>query len=391
MHHTIGKHTIVIIVNLVLMIALSLSATSCGGSGSARSVRSDSADTLALRYSSLLTITDHGGFMQADVRNPWDSTKLLHRYILVDRGASLPDDLPQGTIIRTPVDNALVFSAVHVGLLNTLGALDAVGGVCDPQYMHDPEIAGRIKDGRIIDCGNGNTPDIEKIMQERPQAIFLSPFQNSNNSYGKVSELGIPIVECADYMENSPLGRAEWMRFYGRLFGKEHDADSLFNATEKRYMTLKEMTDTMSKRPRVLMDQRYGQVWNVPAKNSTMGIFIKDAGGENPFADLGKGGGSVALSPEKVLTDAHDAEIWFVRYNQRSPKTLAELGRDAAVNSRFDAYRSGNVFGCNTSEVDFYGEVPFHPDRLLADMICCIHPGLDTIVKPEYRYFTKMK
>lgn len=385
------RHTIVYIVNLVLMIALSLSATSCGGSGSALSDGADGVDTLALRYSSLLTLTDHDGFLQADVRNPWDSTKLLHRYILVERDAALPDNLPQGTIIRTPVQNALVFSAVHVGLLKTLGALDAVGGVCDPQYMHDPQIAERIKEGRIIDCGNGNTPDIEKIMQERPQAIFLSPFQNSGNSYGKVSELGIPIVECADYMENSPLGRAEWMRFYGLLFGRSEHADSLFSATEERYRLLTSLTDTMTMRPRVLMDQRYGQVWNVPAKNSTMSIFIRDAGGVNPFAGLGKGGGSVALSPEKVLTDAHDAEIWFVRYNQRSPKTLAELGSDAAVNSRFEAFRKGNVYGCNTSEVDFYGEVPFHPDRLLADMICCIHPELDTIVKREYRYFTRMK
>lgn len=373
------------------MIALSFSVASCGGGGSAVSDNVEGVDSLALRYSSLLTISNHDGYQKAVIRNPWDTTKTLHTYILIPREASMPGNLPSGTVVRTPVQDALVFSAVHVGLIKTLDAFDAVGGVCDSQYMHDPHIAQRIKTGDIIDCGNGMSPDLERIMQTRPQAILLSPFQNSNNSYGKVAELGIPIIECADYMENSPLGRAEWMRFYGLLFGKSQQADSLFDATEKSYRQLMALTDTVTYRPRVLLDQRYGQVWNVPAKNSTMGIFIKDAGGENPFAYLSDGGGSISLAPEKVLAEAHDADVWLVRYNQQSPKTLDELGGDAAVNSRFNAYREGNVYGCNTAVVDFYGDVPFHPERLLADMITLLHPELDTIVKPQYRYFTKMK
>lgn len=375
---------------IALLIGMSVSTVSCGGGGSSSHGDGGNGEKMTLRHASHLSVTEYDGFAKATIRNPWDTTKTLHTYILVPADKEIPASLPQGTVVRTPISNALVFSAVHVGLLKTLGAFDAVGGVCDSQYMHDPQIQERIKSGRIVDCGNGMTPDIERIMQERPQAIFLSPFQNSNNSYGKVSDLGIPIIECADYMESSPLGRAEWMRFYGLLFGRRQQADSLFDATEKRYTELKQMTDTVSYRPRVLVDQRYGQVWNVPAANSTMGIFIKDAGGENPFASLGNGG-SVPLAPEKVLADAHDADIWFVRYNQKSPKTLKELAGDAAVNSRFKAFKDGNVYGCNTADVDFYGEVPFHPERLLADMITRIHPDLDSIVKPEYRYFTLMK
>lgn len=374
---------------ILMMIAMLIASASCGRGKSARS-EDENGTSVPVRYASHLKINEFEDYVKVEIRNPWDTTKNLHTYILVDKKAELPESLPSGTVVRTPVTDALVFSAVHVGLLKTLGAFDAVGGVCDPQYMHDSQILQRIRDGRIVDCGNGMTPDIEKVMQEGPQAILLSPFQNSNNSYGKVSELGVPIIECADYMESSPLGRAEWMRFYGLLFGKSMEADSLFAVTEKRYNELKSLTSTVSKRPKVIIDQRYGQVWNVPAANSTMGIFIEDAGGENPFSDLGNGG-SVALAPEKVLSEAHDAEIWLVRYNQQNPKTLKELAADAPVNSRFKAYKEGNVYGCNTREVDFYGEIPFHPERLLSDMISCIHPELDTIVKPEFRYFTKMR
>lgn len=362
---------------------------SCGGGGTARGEAEGEGERVEMRHASYLDITRCDGFTKVEIQNPWDTTRLLHTYILVPRDAEVPAQLPEGTLVRTPLTDALVFSAVHVGLLKSLGAFDAVGGVCDAQYMHDPQVQERISSGRIIDCGNGMTPDIERIMQERPQAILLSPFQNSNNSYGKVSQLGIPIIECADYMESSPLGRAEWVRLYGLLFGKGDEADSLFDATERRYMALKALTDTVTRRPKVIIDQRYGQVWNVPAANSTMGIFIADAGGSNPFSALGNGG-SVPLAPEKVLADAHDADIWFVRYNQKGEKSLKELAADAPVNSRFKAFKEGNVYGCNTAEVDFYGEVPFHPERLLADLITRIHPDLDTIISPESRYFKKM-
>ncbi len=376
--------------SFIIIIAMLIASASCGGGGSARCADGDTGEILPVRYSSHLSMTDCDGYTKVDIRNPWDTTKNLHTYILVPKDEELPSSLPKGTLVRTPVTDALVFSAVHVGLLKTLGAFDAVGGVCDAQYMHDPQIKDRINSGEIIYCGNGMTPDIESIMQERPQAILLSPFQNSNNSYGKVSELGIPIIECADYMESSPLGRAEWMRFYGLLFGKSSQADSLFSATEYRYNELKSLTASVEYRPKVIVDQRYGQIWNVPAANSTMGNFIEDAGGNNPFSKLGNGG-SVALAPEKVLADAHDADIWFVRYNQKNPKTLEELASDAPVNSQFKAYKDGNVYGCNTAVVDFYGEIPFHPERLLADMISRIHPELDTIVKPKYRCFSKME
>ena len=358
-----------VVASLIFAVA---ALVSCGGGRTTSAAQPG--DSMEMRYAGLLDISEHPGFTEVTVRNPWDTLRTLGRYILVPADSALPSDLPSGKVIRTPVKNALVYSTVHAGLISELSAGRAIGGVCGAEYVNDTTLKQRLADGSLIDCGNSQNPDIERIIKLRPDVIMLSPYEN-NDKYGKVGELGIPIVECADYMETSALGRAEWVRFYGLLFGKRDASEQMFHDTESEYLRLKELAASASDRPSVLLDQRYGQVWHVPGGNSTLGRLIADAGGRNPFAEYSTSG-SVALAPEKVLADAHDADVWFVRYNQANEKTLEELGKDAAVNSQFKAFKEGNVYGCNTRYVDFYEETPFHPDRLLRDMINVIHPGL---------------
>ncbi len=373
-----------VVASLLLGVA---SLASCGG-GHTISASSGGGEEIKMRYAEYISISEHPGFTEVTVRNPWDTLRTLGRYLLVPADSALPPDLPKGTVIRTPVTNALVYSAVHAGLISELNASEAIGGVCEPQYIQDTTLQRRLSEGLLVDCGNSQNPDVERIIKLRPQVIMLSPYEN-NDMYARVGELGIPIVECADYMETSPLGRAEWMRFFGLLFGKRDMSEKMFGETEAEYLRLKEKTAEVSATPSVLFDQRYGQVWYVPGKGSTVDRLIEDAGGLNPFAAYGRGG-SVALSPEKVLAEAHDADVWFVRYNQQSEKTLAELAKDFPMNSRFKAYKDGNVYGCNTRYVNFYGETPFHPDRLLRDMIKVVHPGLlDTDIPATY--YKKMK
>ena len=145
-------------------------------------------------------------FTEVTVRNPQDTLKTLQKYILVERDSEMPAGLPEGTIIKVPVTNALVYSTVHNSLITELGAIGAIGGICNSKYVNGKELQARLASGRIVDCGVSLSPDLEKIIKLKPQVIMLSPFEN-NDKYAKVGELGIPIIECADYMETSPLGR----------------------------------------------------------------------------------------------------------------------------------------------------------------------------------------
>ena len=372
----------------VLPVLVVVAFLACCKGGHTSSFSETDGDEIEMKYAANLKIAEHPDFTEVTVRNPWDTTKTLQKYILVNRDSVVPGNLPEGTLIKVPVTNALVYSTVHNSLITELGAIDAIGGICNSKYVNQKELQDRIASGRIADCGISMSPDLEKIIKLNPQVVMLSPFEN-NDKYAKVGELGIPIIECADYMETSALGRAEWMRFYGLLFGKRDVSEKMFADTEQRYLDFKEKALSSENRPSVIIDQRYGQVWNVPGGKSTLGRMIEDAGGRNPFAAYEQSG-SVPLAPEKVLGEAHDADVWFVRYNQEKEKTLSELGTDAPVNSQFKAYKDGMVYGCNTRYVDFYEETPFHPDRVLRDMIIVMHPGL-LGENEELHYYHLMK
>lgn len=372
----------------VLPILVVVAFLACCKGGHTSSFSETAGDEIEMKYASNLKIAEHPDFTEVTVRNPWDTTKTLQKYILVNRDSVMPGNLPDGTLIKVPVTNALVYSTVHNSLITELGAIDAIGGICNSRYVNDKELKERLASGRIADCGISMSPDLEKIIKLNPQVVMLSPFEN-NDKYAKVGELGIPIIECADYMETSALGRAEWVRFYGLLFGKREVSEQMFADTEQRYLELKGKAAESGNKPSVIIDQRYGQVWNVPGGKSTLGRMIEDAGGRNPFAGYEQSG-SVPLAPEKVLGEAHDADVWFVRYNQEKEKTLSELGTDAPVNSQFKAYKDGRVYGCNTRYVDFYEETPFHPDRVLRDMIIVMHPGL-LGENEELHYYQLMK
>ena len=203
------------------MVVLFLSA--CGGRSKATSALV-TGDTIPLRYAENLTLVAYPEYTVATLRNPWDTLRTLHTYILVPAAEPLPAHLPQGTVVRTPLSKAVVYSSVHCGLVNNLGAFNSIGGICDLKYIKLPVVQEGVKRGTIADCGDGMNPDMEKIIDLHPDAILLSPFENSGG-YGRIEKLNIPIIECADYMETSALGRAEWMRFYGLLFGAAPKAD----------------------------------------------------------------------------------------------------------------------------------------------------------------------
>lgn len=344
-------------------------------------------EPVKLAYASNLSIRNAQGYTTVTIRNPWDTLKTLHTYVLVPKEEELPSPLPEGTLIRTPLQQAVVYSSVHCSLLKQIGALESIAGICDLQYIKIPEIKERCASGRITDVGNGMAPNVEMIIDLNADAILLSPFENSGG-YGRVEKIGIPIIECADYMEVSPLARAEWMRFYGLLFGHSEAADSLFASVEHNYKELKALTDTVTCRPRLISDTKSASIWYVPGGKSTLGILYKDAGADYVWADDNHSG-SVALAPETVLDKGQSADIWVIKYNQPTDKTLRELKADYAPYARFKSFQQGNVYGCNTGDVPFYEDTPFRPDRLLKDYIKMFHPQM--LDGYQLHYFKKMK
>ncbi|MCD8182577.1 MAG: ABC transporter substrate-binding protein [Bacteroides sp.] len=369
--------------SMLWIIVLLLSA--CGGRSNTSSA-SEQGDTIALRYADNLTLVDYPDYTVTTLRNPWDTLKTLHTYILVPASKPVPAHLPKGTIVRTPLSRAVIYSSVHCGLVGRLGAFGSIGGVCDLKYIKLPAVQEGIAKGTIADCGDGMNPDMEKIIDLHPDAILLSPFENSGG-YGRVEKLDIPIIECADYMETSALGRAEWMRFYGLLFGAVSQADSLFAEVDSCYQQLKMRASLSSVSLSVISELKNGSAWYVPGGRSTIGRLYSDACGQYVFAD-DQHSGSVPLAFETVFDKGGEADVWIIKYNRSRDMTYADLKADYIGYTGFKAFKTRNIYGCNTANVPFYEETPFRPDYLLSDLIQIFHPEIGDL--GGLRYFCKL-
>lgn len=406
--------------------------TACQG-GKTTAGEAEEGDTLKMKYAKLLTIVKYGEkgtaslnndaedaeyqYAEVNVANPWKAGTLLHRYILIPKGKEGDEMVARLALqrtsgmgcttdtVRTPVERSAVFIAPHCQLMYEMGCQQAIRGVCDLNYINIPDVkkraaagnaaagkasAGNVSAGNaaarnsIVDCGSSMAPDIERIIALKPEAILLSPFENCGG-YGKLDKLHVPIIEAADYMESSPLGRAEWMKFYGMLFKKdgnapktalaascEPKADSLFAKIEKEYLKLKAEAAGYPKGLSILTERKTGNVWYVPGGQSTIGILLKDANARYIFED-DEHSGSLAMSPEQILAKGKQVDVWAFKYFGGAPLSQAQLLQEYDGYKALAAFSRGNIYQVDTSTVPYFELTSFHPELLLREFIILAH------------------
>lgn len=366
------------------MLLLMAASCSCRGP---RQAWQGQGTAIAFSHARLIHVEDCDSFRLVTIDNPWKRGMTLHRYILLPRDASMPAALPEGTIVRTPLSRSVVFTSVHCALISELHAEQQVAGVADLKYIKVPFVQQGVQQRRLIDCGDGMSPVIEKIIDAQADAILLSPFENAGG-YGRLEDIDIPIIECAEYMEPTPLARAEWMRFYGMLYGQEQRADSLFQEVEQRYHEQQQLASQAGGRPSVVLDKMAGSVWYVPGGRSTIGQMLSDAQCDYPWAD-NSDGGSLQLSFEAVLERAGHCQYWILRYDSRDTLTMNALLSERDGYRMMQAVADNQVYACNVSTSMFYEETPFRPDLLLQDFIHILHPDIPNL--PPLRYYHKMR
>lgn len=380
----------------ILWIAtMAITLTACQGGKTAAGME-EGGDTLQMKYAQLLTIVSHDeqSYTEVKVHNPWKEGTELHRYILVPKGkegdATMAKLAGQAhgegkaaatlgvktDTVRTPLESNLVFTAPHCQLLTELGCQNAITGVCDKDYINIPDIKSRAQaDAKvahpIMDCGSSMQPDIERIIALHPEALLISPFEN-NGGYGKLDKLRIPIIETADYMETSPLGRAEWIKLYGLLLGSSK-ADSLFSAIEKEYLQLKAEAAKLPLGLSILTERKTGNVWYVPGGKSTMGILLRDAHAKYIFAD-DQHSGSLSMSPEQIIAKGNLVDVWAFKYFGGNALTKNDLLAEYQGYQALKAFQSGNIYETNTSCEPYFELTSFHPEILLREFIILSHP-----------------
>ena len=373
---------------LFSILSIAVSLISCGGKFTPAT--NDEGDTLVFKYARMIHVVQHEGYTDVTIDNPWKEGRVLHRYRLVPSAAtqSQPTVKDDGfTLVRVPLQRSVVFTSVHAALLQQLGASGQVAGVADLKYMKVPYVREGVARGTIEDCGDGMSPVIEKIIDAEADAILLSPFENSGG-YGRLEDINIPLIECAEYMEQSPLARAEWIRFYGLLYDRQRQADSIFAIVDSNYGLLKKVATTSRINPTVLMDKQTGSVWYVPGGRSTIGRMLQDARCNYPYA-ADEHSGSLALPFESVLEKCGEADVWLFRYDSEQPMTRARLMTEQPGYQQLRPVKTGRLYGCNVMTSMFYEESPFRPDYLLQDFIQILHPDIPNLL--PLRYYQKVE
>ncbi len=357
------------------------------GKGSQPDIKRTDTSSL-VRHARYFTIEKAPDYTEVAVLNPWSNErKVLQKYILVEKGKHLPSPLPEGTVIHTPLERVISFSSVQCGVLAELQQVNTIAGVCEPEYIQKiPAIKEGIEKGTITDLGLAANPNVEKIMLIEPEVILASPLKESG--YGHLEKIGLPVLECVDYMEKTPLGRAEWVRFYALFFDQETLADSIFNATSDAYNSLKAKASKVEKRPSVLTETKYGPIWYVPGGQSYAALLLKDAGAAYCWENDSTSG-SLSLSFETVLDKAEHADFWLIKHFGEHDMTYKKLKSEYEPYSYFDAFRKRHIYACNTAQAPYYEELPLHPDRVLKDLIRIFHPEL--LPDHHLRYYKKIE
>lgn len=365
---------------LLLLLSTLITLASCTGKRSTSPTMLEG-DTIPLKHARLLHMVKYDGYTIVSIDNPWKKGKTLHRYVIVKKDAPLPSPIPDGTLVRVPTERNIVFNTAHCQLMGWLDAENQLTGVADLKYILVPYVKKGVAEGRIADCGDGMNPVIEKIVELKPDLLMISPFENSGG-YGSLDGIGIPLLECADYMELSALARAEWMKFYGLLLGREHQADSLFHLVDSCYNILKSTAKKAKNKPFVITEKLTGSTWYVPGGKSTVSGIINDANGKYAWSN-DTHSGSLAMTFETVLDKAGGADVWIFNYFGSGKLTYQRLASEYSGYKEMKAFKRHRTWYVDTQSVPYFEEVSFRPDYLLRDYIILLHPDLE-LGAPKY-------
>lgn len=337
----------------------------------------------SIAYAKNISIYKHLGYSIVKVTNPWPKSVVDFTYILQEKNGIVPDSLKRYTTIAVPLQSIVVTSTTNIPFLEILGVEKLLLGFPHTDYVSSDKTRALINKGLVKNIGENEKLNTEQLIDLNPNLIVTFGVENSNPTIANLEKSGLKVLIQADWMEQTPLGKAEWIKLYGALFGKEKEAQNQFNTIVKNYNKALKMLADRKPSSKVMYGSMYQNQWFVACGNSWVAQFIKDAKAQYIWADIA-GTGSIALPFEKVLEQAQTAHFWIA---STASKTLLEFKKSNPHYAEFAAFKSKNVYTFDsktgaTGGVVFYELAPSRPDLVLQDYIKIFHPNL----LPHYKF-----
>ncbi len=345
---------------------------------------------VTLRYARNFQVSFQDDLILVSVNNPWRGAGTGFSYLLKPRGKATPPGYDHYQVIDIPVRSMVALSSTYLAFIDRLGLTDRLVAVNDAARAHTPSIRRAARAGRIVSVGQGSALQVEKILELQPELIFTYATGGFRDVHPKLLEAGLHVAVCAEYMESHPLGRAEWIKFIALFFGREQEANRIFDRLEKRYLAMAALARGVARRPTVLTNTPYNGQWMVAGGDSFIARFLADAGGDYIWKDV-VGQGSRPTDIELVYDRGREAEFWL---NTGIWTSLEQAGSADPRLADFRSLAEGNLFNNNrrlnaAGGNDYWESGMVEPDVILADLIRILHP--DLLPDHELYYYRKLR
>lgn len=320
--------------------------------------------------------------------SPWPNAKTVFTYALVPKEKAAYITLNKDeydAIVTVPVEKIVVTSTTHIPVLEALNVEHTLIGFPDTKYISSSKTRALIAKGQVKELGNNESINTEMLLELHPDLVVGFSIDSQNKTYETIQRSNIPVVYNGDWTEETPLGKAEWIKFFAPFFDVEQKADSIFTEIETSYNNAKILAQQAKISPTVLSGALYKDVWYLPGGNSWAAQFTKDANANYIYSDTNETG-SLSLSWESVLEKGKTAEFWI------SPSqftTYADMAENSLHYKQFDAFKNKKIYTFagtigETGGLLYYELAPNRPDLVLKDLIHILHPELITDYKPFF-------
>ena len=352
-----------------------------------------SPNTLQLDHAEGFTLKNFEHFSVLEITNPWPKADKHYKFALIPKEHASKITLNKDdydAILLTPIQSIVVTSTTHIPALELLNEVQTLVGFPGTDYISSEETRTLIDQGKIRELGKNEGINTEVLLDLHPNVVVTFGVDGTNKSMELIENAHIPVIYNGDWVEKSPLAKAEWIKFFGALYNKQKRADSIYNRIKTEYLNAKALAANVEDQPTVLAGAMYKDVWYLPSGTSPEAQFLKDANLNYLWRDA-VGSGSLELSFEAVFEKAKNAELWM------SPSYYTSLEALKKANShyeQFEAFKTNNIYSFasttgNTGGVKYYELGMARPDLVLKDMIKIGHPQL----LPDYEmtFFRKME
>jgi iron complex transport system substrate-binding protein len=337
-----------------------------------------------IEFAKGLSIQNFDDFTIVSVSNLWPESTLTFQYLAHKKGIQIPDSLQHLTAIEVPVQTSVVTSTTHIPGLTLLNVSESLVGFPNLDYISSPKVRAQIEAGTVREVGSNLSLNTEVLLDLSPDVLIAFGVDGQRESHLLLQKAGIPVVYNGDWMEQNPLGRAEWIKLFGVLFDKQTEANALFNQIKNDYQEAKKLSQIVSKQPTVMAGSIYEETWYLPQGESWAAQFLKDANADYLWASS-DGNGSLSLSFETVLEQAQNADFWIGPGQFTSYQAMLDSNPNYAY---FKAFQDRKIYSFSskkgkTGGVIYYEEASSRPDLVLKDLIKILHPDL----LPDYEIY----